>query len=253
MKLWGTLLLLALAACNNTSKKQDMVATGVTVPAENIKATADQQTRRNKSEAYCKAHGVPIYSNPNSMFSDPENQVTIRSKDEVIDRLLALCYIGLKSEGLSKESMAQLDQQYHMSGKLSPAERAYITAQNPTEQQKVDANWRYESMHVMLWALGLVDDLAYPDKLCDVANDNRIIRDLGEQGLHQKARLRSKQEIMDQADLALRLHWAVVDARVNKEDTPAHLESGVVYERHYALNWLINYGGQDWDDVGTDT
>jgi hypothetical protein len=28
---------------------------------------------------------------------------------------------------------------------------------------------------------------------------------------------------------------------------------GVIEERHYALNWLIGYFNQDWDDVATDT
>jgi hypothetical protein len=27
----------------------------------------------------------------------------------------------------------------------------------------------------------------------------------------------------------------------------------VVYERHYALNWLTGYMDQDWDDISTDT
>jgi len=28
---------------------------------------------------------------------------------------------------------------------------------------------------------------------------------------------------------------------------------GVIYERHYALNWMIRYGEQEWDDVSFDT
>nr|WP_246762835.1 DUF4272 domain-containing protein [Rhizobium sp. NZLR1] len=28
---------------------------------------------------------------------------------------------------------------------------------------------------------------------------------------------------------------------------------GAVYARHYALNWLIGYMDQDWDDISTDT
>ena len=33
----------------------------------------------------------------------------------------------------------------------------------------------------------------------------------------------------------------------------AGLEPGVVYERHYALNWLTKYGDVGWDNVPTDT
>jgi hypothetical protein len=31
------------------------------------------------------------------------------------------------------------------------------------------------------------------------------------------------------------------------------LHPSIVYERHYALNWLIQYLDQDWDNVQTNT
>jgi hypothetical protein len=58
--------------------------------------------------------------------------------------------------------------------------------------------------------------------------------------------------MLDQADLMYRYNWAVTDARINSKPS-ADLEAGVVQERHYALNWLIGYMDQDWDDVSTDT
>ncbi|HZY36348.1 MAG TPA: DUF4272 domain-containing protein [Mucilaginibacter sp.] len=108
-------------------------------------------------------------------------------------------------------------------------------------------------MHVLLWALGFVDSLAYPSQQCDVPADTKILEDLTEAQFMQKAKLRSKKEILDQADLILRLDWACVNARVNKEPVPGKLDKGVVFERHYALNWLIRYLDQNWDDVSTDT
>lgn len=62
-----------------------------------------------------------------------------------------------------------------------------------------------------------------------------------------------KGEGLEQADLIYRYHWAVTDARVNAKDTPAGLDKGVVYERHCALNWLIGYMEQEWDEITTDT
>lgn len=57
---------------------------------------------------------------------------------------------------------------------------------------------------------------------------------------------------MDANDLYYRFHWICVDARLNGRDTGCLIGS-VVYERHYALNWLIHYLGQEWDDVSCDT
>jgi len=96
------ILISFLFSCNNSDKSK--VTAPITKPVENITATKDQQERRLQSEAYCKIHNIPVYGNPNSLFVDPEEKVTIRTKDEVVDRALALCYIGLKSEGLDQRS-----------------------------------------------------------------------------------------------------------------------------------------------------
>ena len=225
----------------------------ITKPVENITPTNDQQERRQRSENYCKAHNVPVYANPNSLFVDPEDKVTIRSQDIVVDRALALCYIGLKSEGLEQQYLDKMDKDYNIMPKLTPNEKTYATAKQPTEQQKIDANWRYESLHVMLWALGFIDTLMYPDQMCNVANDVKIIHELTEKQFRLKAKLRSKKEILDNADLILRLNWACVSARLKNEPAPGQLDKGVVFERHHSLNWLINYMNQEWDNVTTDT
>lgn len=244
-------LTFTLFSCNNNDSSK--VETPITKPFENITSTKDQQDRRYHSENYCKAHNIPIYANPNSLFVDPEDKVTIRTQGEVVNRALALCYIGLKSEGLEQKHLDKMDKDFNIRAKLTANEKAYATAKQPTEQQKIDANWRYESLHVMLWALGFIDTLSYPDQMCNVANDVKIIHDLTDQQFRQKAKLRSKKEILDQADLILRLDWACVSARVKNQPAPSNLDKGVVFERHHSLNWLINYMKQDWDNVTTDT
>lgn len=245
------LLTLGLFSCHN--KPKSIISENAAVPVEKITATPDQQERRKSSEAYCQQHNVPFYKNPTALFVDPEEQVVIRTKDKVVDRALALCYIGLKSEGLSDDLLAQIDKTYHIRIKLTPKERAYVLSSEPTEQQKIDANWKYEGLHVLLWSLGFIDTLSYPDQTCIVADDVKIIHDLTEQEFLQKAKLRSKKEILDQADLILRLHWACQEARINNKPAPGNLNSEVIQERHYALNWLIQYMDAAWDDVETNT
>jgi hypothetical protein len=243
--------LLPLLSCQGQQPADSPARTGV--PVEHIIATKDQQARRAQSEAYCRAHGVPYYKNPTAMLTDSEAETTLRTQDQVVDRALSICFIGLKSEGMSSEQLAEIDKAYTISAKLTPDERAYVTASHPTEQQRTDANWRYEGLHVLLWALGYVPALAYPDRMCEVAPDVKIIHDLSEAQFRARAKLRSKKEILDQADLILRLDWACTEARLKKQTAPGELNSDVVVERHHALNWLIEYGGQEWDDVSTDT
>jgi hypothetical protein len=251
MKRYAFLALLPLLSCQEQQPADSPARVGV--PVEHVVATKDQQARRAQSEAYCRAHGVPYYKNPTAMLTDSEAEATLRTQDQVVDRALALCFIGLKSEGLKEAQLAEIDKAYHISSKLTPVERAYVTAPHPTEQQRTDANWRYEGLHVLLWALGYVPTLAYPDRMCEVAPDVKIIHDLSEAQFRERAKLRSKKEILDQADLLLRLDWACTEARLQKQPAPGDLNSDAVVERHHALNWLIQYGDQEWDDVSTDT
>ena len=225
----------------------------ITKPVENISATLDQKERRSASEEICKSKGIPIYENPNSLFVQSENEVQLRQKDEVVDRAIALLYLGLKSEGLEQVHLDKVDKVFQVTSKLTPVERKYVNAINPTDQQKTNANWRYESLHVLLWSLNFIDELKYPNELCNVAEDVKIIYELGADQFREQSQLRSKKEILDQADLILRFDWACVNARVKNEIAPSGLNSSVVLERHHSLNWLINYMNQDWDNVTTDT
>jgi hypothetical protein len=251
MQRYAFLALLPLLSCQGQQPADSPARVGV--PVEHVVATKDQQARRAQSEAYCRAHEIPYYKNPTAMLTDSEAEAILRTKDQVVDRALALCFTGLKSEGMKEAQLAEIDKAYHISSKLTPTERAYVTAPHPTEQQRIDANWRYEGLHVLLWALGYVPALAYPDRMCEVAPDVKIIHDLSETQFRERAKLRTKKEILDQADLILRLDWACTEARLKKEPAPSELNSDAVVERHHALNWLIRYGDQEWDDVSTDT
>jgi len=219
--------------------------------AESISLTADQTERRNKSIDYCKKHSIPTIEHLPCIESEAE--VKIRNQDEVIGRVFALCYLGLKSEGLEKKHLNEFDQKYGASAYFTETEKGYAFTELPTEQQTADANWRYESLHVLLWSLGYIDSLRYPGELCNVAEDVKTIFSRSKEQFIGQAKLRSKKEILDQADLIYRINWACVNARTKNEEPASGLNASVVYERHYALNWLINYMDQAWDDVSTDT
>jgi len=67
------------------------------------------------------------------------------------------------------------------------------------------------------------------------------------------AQLKSKAEILDELDKTYRMNWACVDARIKGEAPTGNINPSVLYERHYALNWLTRYLNQNWDNVTTDT
>lgn len=134
----------------------------------------------------------------------------------------------------------------------------------PNEQATVNMIWKYKAFWVLLWALGIVDQLKSPSSICDC---DFAIKSVSEcesyQEFMNKVNLRSIDEILNEADLIFRYNWACVDAKVNGKPTLQDLNSSVVLERHKALNWLIavDYDEEDeededwdnWDNVSTNT
>jgi len=215
------------------------------------KISEEALQRRSRSEALLRSEGVPI--NRHLPVSETEDEAKRRSKDEVALRAFCLLLVAVKGEGLEQPVVDRIVQDFRLREALTPKERAFIDVTAPSLHDRVQFSWRYEAAWVLLWALGYVSSLQKPTKTCDVQFAVRKMRDWGPVGFAASAKLRSLQEILDEVDLIYRYHWAVVEARVQGEPTPANLEPGVVLERHYALNWLIGYMDQEWDDITTDT
>jgi len=210
----------------------------------------EAQARKDRSIAILKSEKVPFAEH--LPLIETEDGSTRRTTEQVATRAMALCSVAVKGEGLEQEIIDKLIDKYKLSSAFSPSEKEFINNLNPSQHDRIQFTWRYECYWIMLWALGFVDPLERPDKICDVRFAVSLLHENGRDGF-LKGRLRPQSEILDAADLIYRYHWAVVDARINNRESPAGLDGGVVRERHYALNWLIGYQGQEWDDISTDT
>ncbi len=212
--------------------------------------TAAQLARRTRSIAAVKNLGLPTLDH--LPVVEDETQITPRTKEEVAQRCLAVVICAAKGETNDHKLAQDLVTRFSAAEYFSPEERAFIDNPQPKEQDRVNFAWRYECSHVLLWALGYVDQLQPAHEICDVAGEVGIIRDAGGEQFIAKANLRPLSEVLDMADLYYHLHWAAVELRINGKESPAANEE-IIAERHRALNWLIRYMNQDWDDVTTDT
>lgn len=213
---------------------------------------AESLARKARSIERLRREGVPFIDHLPRI--EAEDEAEIRPRRDVIDRALALCFVAFRGEGMPKDQVLGLLDEYKARHALSPNEKSFVESDSPSELTCIQYVWRYECLWVMLWALELVEELSRPERIMDVDWTVRLLKSLGREGLEEKARLRSANEILDEADLIYRYHWATRQARLTGEDAPAGLEPGVVKERHYALNWLIGCAAEgSWDAVSTDT
>ena len=214
-----------------------------------MSVTEEQLARKHRSEAILQAEGIPFIAHLPAIGSAGE--VTRRSAAEVAERLQALTIVAVKAEGLEQETIANIVAERGLGPLFSPREKAFIDNPQPNKQDCTQFIWRYEAAWVLLWALNMSDaPLGLPREICNVPFLAETIRDepdLAARGLRPVA------ELLDEADLIFRCHWATRQARLKRRDAPAGLDPGVTMERHYVLNWLIGYGDEAWDDVSTST
>ena len=219
--------------------------------AKASRATAGALARKARSETRLQAEGVPF--NKHLPAIEDEQGARRRSKEQIAWRAMALMVVAVKGEGLEHSAIGEIVDEYGLKNHFTPKEAAFIQNPSPSDHDRTQFVWRYEAAWTLLWALGYIEVLDMPSSICDVPVAVTFMRDQTPAEFIANASLRPMEQLLDAADLIYRYHWAVVNARVHGEDAPESLEPGVTMERHYALNWLIGYMDQEWDDISTDT
>ena len=209
----------------------------------------DQLERRNRSNSFLESKGIlvnqhlPVVGGPDSK---------IRTKDEIVKRAYALLLTAVKGEGMEQEHLERtvFDKKIDF---LSPKEKEIFDAESMSDIQKAYATWRYESLQVIIWALGLMENLPYPSDICNVKEVVAKIFTPSREEFENSVNIKTKDEILEALDMTYRMHWACVNARIKNEEVGGQLNPSIIYERHYALNWLTNFEGLNWDNVSTPT
>lgn len=214
----------------------------------------DQKIRKEKSEVVLNEHAIKI--NKNLPFIESEEEVVLRTPKEMATRVTILAYTNLVAfNNITGEKAIEEIKKYNLWDVVTPDEKSFL--ENPTEERKNHETWKCESIWTLMWSLKVVDTLGFPKDLADLKNIPFETYPIGENKdpnvfINQQENSRSKKEILDANDLYYRMSWASVDARINGIEL-TEIHAGVVYERHYVLNWLVNYREQGWDDVSCDT
>ena len=212
---------------------------------------SEQESRKMRSIKILKKNSIP-YINHLPVI-EKEDNVLLKNKEEICDRAIALSLVAVHAEGIEGEILENSIMELKADDKFTPEEKEFLKLDSFDLATKAKFLWRYESLWVLLWSLGYVETLDLPTGICDVPFSVGTIIYRGREKFIKEAKLRSKKEILDQADLIYRIHWATTEARIKNQPMPADLDNSTVYERHYALNWLLNHQNQNWDDVSTDT
>ncbi|AGY58898.1 DUF4272 domain-containing protein [Gloeobacter kilaueensis] len=208
------------------------------------------QFRKLRSETFLRSSGIPV--NPVLPVLPDERTVRLQPASAVAERSLVLFGVAARAEGLEQEAAIRFLEERRLWGAATREEQIFLLDPEPAEQDVLQFIWRYESLWVLLWALGYVEELALPRAICDIAAIVGLITSVSVDPFVDFALLRPLSDILDQADLTYRYHWAALDARLRGYEPPAGLDTSIVYERHYTFNWLTRRHDQEWDDISTE-
>jgi hypothetical protein len=122
---------------------------------------------------------------------------------------------------------------YDLLGHFSPSELSFVEDPAPDHHTATQFVWRYEALWVLLWALGHIDDLSWPEGICDVPRACAVVRDAGATAFVENATLRPTSALLEEADFIYRLHWATRNATLSVDAQNLAADGGVVMERHW--------------------
>jgi len=211
--------------------------------------------RKTRTEAELADHGITVSAHLPPLAA--ETEICPRTSPVVAGRALAMFVAALHAESVASDSpipVQEMRERLPLAfDHLSPEESAFLAERAPDPQDLAKFGWRYEGLFVLLWALQMTDALPFPEGICDVSRIAASMLELDAKRFLETAHVRPASEILDELDLHYRLHWLVRQSRLDGQDNPMGVNDGVVYERHYALNWLTGFENADWDNVDTPT
>src|SRR5262249_36620976 len=129
-------------------------------------ANERQRKRALRSFAELRKRSVPAYSGP--LFVEDDNEVRIQSPDEVARRTLVLWAVELRAEGVPQAETLGLIEQLDLWKSVSPSEKAFLENKSPSPDECQWLTWRLESIWVLMWALGHIENFDWPSGMCDV-------------------------------------------------------------------------------------
>ena len=154
----------------------------------------EAQARKARSIHQLQAEGVPTIAHLPTI--ETERDSTRRQTRAVVERAVALAIVAVKGETGDHDMGQALIRQFKAEDFFTPKEQAFMADPTPSQQERVNFAWRYEGVHVLLWALGINEELGRPDKICDVAKIAETLRELGTDGLMQRTRLRNQDVLL---------------------------------------------------------
>ena len=203
---------------------------------------------QEKNKEIVKAMNIP-YSE--KLLGIPINSVTVlKSKEEILSSMLkdyviaTLCVYSLENQKeLIPVALNGLDIKLGVRKYLSNEDLKFINmiaSGNVQNNRLQSLTWLYERVYVYMWCLGLVEK-PNPTKECNSEEMDKFFIGINNpEDLLSKLNPKSKEEILEYADLIYRYNYACIESNLKKIPLTA-LNVGAVKEHKSALDYVLGF------------
>nr|WP_238481389.1 DUF4272 domain-containing protein [Motilimonas sp. E26] len=198
--------------------------------------------RKLLSEQQLTQLGIKVDKNLPSLPDAGECQ--FRSVSDIVHRLQSLMLLTAHAEELPS---AVIDALYLRTGAqhcFTLKEQHWLAKTHLTPAEKQVCMWRYESIKLLLWAIGHLAELGKATEGANIIELSRLIQWQSYDELLAGAKPLNPVTLLDTADQYYRM------AHLGKHQPralPANISLLIVQERYTCLSWLI--GESDWDEL----
>jgi hypothetical protein len=210
---------------------------------------ASAEERKKRSEQRLRELGLPIFEFLPTTIADEE--ALLRTAGQTVRRALCLLCVALRGQGLPGDVVWARVCEQGLEKHLSSEESAFLRDPSPSSPELMSHSWRCESVWILLWTLGFVEELGNATQMCDLGVVWPHLKGKSVQQIIDSCCRRPTSEILDLADQIYRMHWVIRDAKKSSQQVNAN--GDIIMEWHHAINWLVFHRYQDWDEVSTDT
>jgi Domain of unknown function (DUF4272) len=207
--------------------------------------------RKQNSERLLKSLNIPFIDH--LPLIEEEHEARIRTPQEIAQRILVLTYLNYVSEEPEDRSkVINFLQEQDLWNSVSHDEKE-LFSKELSDKEHINISWRSEAIWLLLWVINKVDTIDLPNEEVSIPQILELLPDFmtDTKDFVQSATIKKISEILDLSDLTYRLHWATRHTELNNLET-LDLNSSIIQERHYAINW-VTYYEDNWDDITTDT
>lgn len=250
--------LICISSINDQDKMffADMALNSVEIGEDN-RPFIEAHDRKMRSINLLKQQEIPYLEELPVIESSYE--IAGKNLEEIAKRAIVLCIAcNFASDILSNKKKRHLKESKKFFNKLLDTfnVKDIMTKDEKNLFDKMDKNlaiqisWQFEGCIILLWTLGLIDTIEFPDKLVDPDSITAIVSACDNyKEFIEKCELRDVNTVLDLADLTYRYTWYCVDSRIKEEEPKINAE--IVMERQRALNWLLS--DKKWDNVEINT